>query len=505
MHPARSLAAALSAGLAVALLTGCGSDSGGDAGSGDAVVMGMTDEVTAIDPAAGYDVGSWLVFNNVFQSLLAFPKESTQPRPEAADRCSFQGGGSRTYTCTLKDGLHFSNGNTLTSADVKYSFLRTLRINDPNGPAVMLDSIGSIRTPDAKTVTFNLKYPDATFPMKIASGAGSIVDRDTYPATKLRTDGKAIGSGVYKLDRYSKDEAAFSVNPGYQGTAEAKNSGMTLKLFHGRTGKLKQALESGDIDLAYRGLAVKDIADLESKQLSGDQKLNVVEGTSAEVQHLVFNMDDPVTRNRGVRKAVAYLIDRNALIRDVYERTAEPLYSIVPAGIVGHNTAFYDTYGGRPDRAKAAQALRAAGVHGKVKLTLYATPERFGPGTVPSFRLIARQLNASGLFDADVKSIPLKSWDKSVDGGRFGAYVRGWVPDYPDPGNFTAPFFGKDNVLANNYDAGRITSDIIPRTEAEPDRAGTIRDYGALQDQVAADLPVIPLWQGKQYAVARED
>ncbi|WP_419993581.1 ABC transporter substrate-binding protein [Streptomyces boninensis] len=503
------LAAPAGATLAIALLaTGCGSDSGAAAGSGDKVVMGMTDEITAIDPASGYDVGSWLVFNNVFQSLLSFPSGGTEPRPEAAKSCNFEGSGSKVFTCKLRDGLKFSNGNELTSKDVKYSFDRTLRIQDEGGPAVaMLASIGKVETPDKKTVTFKLKYADATFPMKIASGAGSIVDHTEYPADKLRKDGKAVGSGVYKLDKYGKSEAVFSVNPDYKGTAEVRNSGMTLKLFHNDTGKLKSALESGDLDLAYRGLAMKDIADLQAKQLGGDgdQKINVVEGTGAEVQHLVFNMDDPVGGDPAVRKAMAYLIDRSALVRDVYERTAEPLYSIVPAGVAGHNTAFYDTYGGRPDVAKAKQALRAGGREGKVKVTLYAPPERFGPGTVPSFKLIAKQLNASGLFDADMKTVPLAQWDKSVKDGKFGVYVRGWVPDYPDPDNFTSPFFGKDNVLGNNYDPGEITGSLIPQTAAQPDRGSTVGDFGKVQDKVAADLPVIPLWQGKQYAVAKEN
>ncbi|OPF71838.1 hypothetical protein VT50_0232520 [Streptomyces antioxidans] len=72
--------------------------------------MGMSDEVLATDPASGHDPGSWLLFNDVFQSLLSFPKGSTTPRPEAAERCSFKDGTSRVYSCTLRDGLAFSKG-----------------------------------------------------------------------------------------------------------------------------------------------------------------------------------------------------------------------------------------------------------------------------------------------------------------------------------------------------------------------------------------------------------
>lgn len=501
----RRLAALLALVLAAVPVAGCGSEAG-DAGTGDAIVMGMTDEVTSIDPAAGYDVGSWLVFNNVFQSLLSFPKGGTEPKPEAARDCSFEDGAGRVYTCTLQDGLTFSNGNALTSEDVEYSFERTLRIDHPDGPASMLSSIDAIETPDERTVTFRLKRSDATFPMKIASGAGSIVDRATYPAGKLRGDGRAVGSGPYTLDSYEEGaEAVFTVNPDYEGNAEVQNSGMTLRLYTGDTEALKTDLERGEIDLAYRGLAMEDIAELREEQAGAGESIQLVEGTSAEVQHLVFNMDHPVAGEPAVRKAFAYLIDRNALVDDVYESTAEPLYSIVPAGITGHNTAYYDYYGEQPDPAQAEGALRAAGIEDEVDITLYATPERYGPGTVPSFELIAEQLNASGLFDADVKSVPLDEFERGVENGDYGVYVNGWVPDYPDPGNFTAPFFGEGNVLNNNYEPGRITSELIPRTAAEPERLATADTFDEVQNIVAHELPVIPLWQGKQYAAAKEN
>ncbi|MGD3107363.1 ABC transporter substrate-binding protein [Streptomyces sp. YGL11-2] len=499
------LAAPIRAGLATALLAvaGCGTDNSPAAGHGEPVVMGMTDKVVATDPAAGYDPGSWLLFNNVFQSLLSFPKGSTTPEPEAAESCGFTDTASRVYRCTLKDGLAFSNGDKLTSQDVKFSFDRTRRIKDKNGPAVMFSALDGIDAPDARTVVFRLKSPDATFPMKIASGAGSIVDHTVYPADRLRTDGKATGSGVYTLDSYGSQQAKFSVNPSYKGPAKVKNAGMTVKFFGG-TDQLKKAVQSGGVDVAYRGLAMKDIALLDHSSLQRQHGTQVVEGGSAEVMHLVFNLGDPVAGKLGVRKAIAYLLDRPTLVRDVYQRTAEPLYSVVPAGITGHTTPFFDAYGDRPQPDKAAAALRDAGIQGKVQLTLWATPDRYGPGTVPAVREIAQQLNASKLFNAQVRSVPTQEYEQGTESGRFGAYVKGWIPDYPDPDNFTQPFFGKDNVLDNHYNSPVIAGQLLPQTADQPNRGATKAAFRELQDIVARDLPVIPIWQGKQYAVARQ-
>jgi peptide/nickel transport system substrate-binding protein len=491
------------AGLASGLLTGCGTDSGGSGGSGSSVVMGMSDDVLATDPASGYDPGSWLLFNNVFQSLLSFPNGGTEPQPDAARSCGFSDTSTQFYRCTLKDGLKFSNGDPLTSEDVKFSFDRMLKINDAAGPAIMFPMLDKVQTPDAKTVVFRLKVPDATFPSKIASGAGSIVDHSQYDGKKLRKDGKAVGSGPYKLDSFGSDEAVFSVNDNYKGNAKVKNSGVTLKFFHGKQSALKKALLDDKIDIAYRGLTAKDIADIQNAD--NNSKVEVVEGSSAEVQHLVFNMSDPVTGKLGVRKAIAYLIDRDTLIKDVYQGTATPLYSIIPAGIAGHNTAFFDTYGASPSPAKAAAALKNDGITGKVKLTLWSTPSRYGPATDEELKAIAKQLNASGLFDTDVKSVAFDQYEKDIAKGKYGVYVKGWVPDYPDADNFTAPFFGKGNVLSNNYSNSTITGTLIPRTAAESDRAATDNDYGRLQDIVADQLPVLPVWQAKQYAVTREN
>ncbi|MGW0751571.1 ABC transporter substrate-binding protein [Streptomyces sp. NPDC002587] len=496
------LAAPLGAATAAALLSGCGSTDGSTAGNGKGVVMGISDKVKSTDPASGYDPGSWLLFNNVFQSLLSFPKGGTTPEPDAAQACNFEGTDSKVYKCTLRPGLKFSNGHSLTSKDVKYSFERTLKINDENGPAVMLASIAGIDAPDDQTVVFRLKTSDATFPSKIASGAGAIVDHAEYPADKLRTDNKAVGSGVYKLDAFNDKSASFSVNDAYTGKAKAKNTGVTLKFFNGDQTALKTVLESGDVDFAFRGLAAKDIAALAAVK-TGDNKVDVVQGTGAEVEHMVFNMSDPVVGKLPVRKAIAYLVDREALVKDVYAGTATPLYSIVPAGIAGHTTPFFDRYGGSPQVEKAKAVLKAAGINGKVKVTLYSTPSRYGPSTDQQFQVIAKQLNDSGLFDADMKSVEFDQYEKDIQDGKYGIYVKGWVPDYPDADNFTQPFFGPDSVLRNNYDNKEITGTIIPSTSAKSDRTAANTDYNRLQEIVAEEIPILPLWQGKQYAVSR--
>ena len=95
----------LASALVVALCSSC--SGGSDSKHGGQPVMGTTDLVSNLDPAGAYDQGSWILFGNVFQTLVSFPPGEDQPKPDAAKHCGFSAGGT-VYTCVLRSGLKFS-------------------------------------------------------------------------------------------------------------------------------------------------------------------------------------------------------------------------------------------------------------------------------------------------------------------------------------------------------------------------------------------------------------
>ena len=111
-------------------------------------ILGTTDTVTALDPAGSYDLGSSTLEYNLYQTLVTVPPNSTKIVGDAAKSCTYNN--PTTLTCTLNPGEKFSNGDALTSADVKYSFERAIKIQDANGAAIYL--LGSI-TDTAKNGT----------------------------------------------------------------------------------------------------------------------------------------------------------------------------------------------------------------------------------------------------------------------------------------------------------------------------------------------------------------
>ncbi|MFC7884567.1 ABC transporter substrate-binding protein [Streptomyces sp. NPDC057376] len=484
------------------LVTGCGilsSDSSEDEGP---IVVGTTSAPSTLDPAASWD-GSWELFRNVYQTLLSYPNGATAPEPDAAENCAFTDSANQVYRCELREGLTFSNGEPLDAQAVKHSIDRIKDINVNGGPAGLLGTLERVQAPSEREVVFHLGKPDATFPFVLATPAMSIVEPGSYPADALREDGGIVGSGPYTLQSYEEGERAELVrNDRYKGFADRHNDAVTIRYFKDSAGMVK-ALRDGGIHVTYRGLAADDIITLQGRT-SKDEDLQLVEGSGTEIRYLVFNPEDPWAGRKEVRQAVAQVIDRNAIAHKIYQDTVDPLYSMVPKGLTGHTTGFFDDYGD-PSVDKAREILTDAGITEPVPLTLWYTSDRYGSETELEFKEIKRQLDASGLFDVALKSRPWKTYVTGYQKGEYPVFGRGWSPDFPDAENFIAPFVGEQNALGTPYLAPEITGELLPRSRRQSDRANVEKDFERAQQILVDDVRLLPLWQGKQYVATSTD
>jgi ABC-type transport system substrate-binding protein len=505
----RTLVPPALAGLIASTLVGCSAGVGGKGDEGKTIVVGTTARVAVtkdtpapFDPAASYDDSSWNIMRNTFHTLLRPPRSGNDPVADAAEKCDFTGKGNTEFSCILRDGLTFSNGNKLNAEDVEFSIERLLRINFKSGPASLLSNVDTVEATGVNKVLFHLKKPDATFPYKLATPAASIVDSETYPADGIAKGSDGTGSGPYVVDEFDEKErkVLLSKNPDYKGGPEVKSDKIELRFFD-TADALQKALESGDIDIMNRGIKSKLVERLEEDQ---DEKIKLVEQPGQTVRYLVFDTEDKTVGRRAVRQAFARVVDRKQLVKDVYERTAEPLYSLVPSGLTGHTNSFFNEYG-EPNTKEAKRTLRDADVKTPVKLTLHHPRVGKSSSTVKEFALLKKQLNDSGLFDATVKSESLSSYGSDSLKGKYQVYAYGWLPDFPDADNFIAPFLDKNNVLNSPYANKEIRTKLIPKTRSEPNRLDAAPSFARAQDIVADDIPVLPLWQGKQYIAARDD
>ncbi|WP_460063202.1 ABC transporter substrate-binding protein [Streptomyces sp. YKOK-I1] len=485
----------------ISLVSGCGllgDESSEDAGP---IVVGTTSAPSTLDPAASWD-SSWELFRNVYQTLLNYNPGGTNPEPDAAESCEFTDSKSTVYSCTLREGLKFSNGHTLDAKAVKYSIDRIKKINVNGGPAGLLGTLSQVQTKGDREVVFRLSQSDATFPLVLTTPAMSIVDPEEYPANALRKDDGIVGSGPYRLQSYDEGKQAELVrNDNYKGIADLKNNAVTIRYFQ-QSGELVKALKNKEISVVYRGLAASDIVDIETNQNA--EGLQLVENPTTEISYLVFNPSDPWAAKPAVRKAIAQIVDRSALVHNIYKDTVEPLYSMVPAGLTGHTTGFFDDFG-NPSVTKAKALLADAGITETVPLTLWYTTDRYGSTTKPAFEELKRQLEASGLFKITLKSRPWKTYVKGYQEGEYPVFGRGWFPDFNDADNFIAPFVGEQNALGTPYKAPEITDKLLPESRAQSDRGAVTQEIEEAQQIFVDDARLLPLWQGKQYVAGDEE
>jgi peptide/nickel transport system substrate-binding protein len=511
----RGLLAVASAGVLVASLAACGSGGDGDGNDGSSSggsswTLGTTETVTAMDPAGSYDFGSWNLQYNIFEQLMVVPAGESDPQPDAAESCTYDD--PQQITCKLREGLKFSNGHDLTSSDVKFSFERNIAIADPNGSSVLLGSItdstnpdkpkladGAIKTPDDTTVIVHLNKPDTTFMKVLTSATSSIVDEEVFPADKLLGDSDVVGSGPYKLSQYKAGEqAVLEKNDKYAGEREGKTDRLFIQYFSDPA-PLKQAIDSGQVDIAWRTLSPTDLNDLE-----GNDNVNVLKGKGSEFRYWVWQLGTPVGKQKAVRQAAAYLIDREAIAKNAYDDTVKPAFSIVPPGFAGQKDSFQEKYGDTPDVDKAKQVLQQAGVTMPVAIKLGYTPSHYGPNAVDEATELKGQLENGGVFKVSVDDAEWERYQTLYKQNAYDLFILGWYPDFLDADNYLSPFLRDGGFYGNNYSNPQVNK-LLDQELAETDAAKREEIIGQLQDITAEDVPLIPSWNGQNVAVATKN
>lgn len=494
---------------------GAGDDGGG---GGEALTIGTTDKVTALDPAAAYDNGSSTVWTQVYGYLMntSIGSEDGVPEPDLAESAEFTS--DNVYTVTLQEGLTFANGNELTSEDVKHTFDRQFAINDPNGPSSLLGNLESVEAVDDLTVEFHLTEPnDQTFPYVLCSPAGPIVDAEVFPADEVLPDDEIVSGdafcGPFRITSWAINElVSYEAFEDYQGLFGVPTTASVSMSYYADQNNMKLDIQQGNIDCVWRSLSATDIEDL-----SSDDAVSVHEGPGGEIRYIVFNFntmphgessEDPdPAKAKAVRQAAADLIDRQAIATSVYKDTFTPLYSYIPEGLPGNGTQFQDLYGdgsGGPDAARARKRLEDAGVEIPVNLSLQYNPDHYGNSSGDEYAAVKSQLEADELFVVDLQSTEWVQYSKDRTDDVYPSYQLGWFPDYSDADNYLTPFFVTENFLVNHYSNPEV-DELITQQRGTEDPAEREALFVEIQDIVADEISTLPLLQGAQIAVSTAD
>jgi peptide/nickel transport system substrate-binding protein len=259
------------------------------------------------------------------------------------------------YTFKLRDGVKFHNGKAFTSADAKYT-LDTLLASDSRKANDFFEGSGAerkplvkaIETPDPSTLVVRLAKPSNKF-------LSSLVPVGMMPQgyTTDQQKQKPVGTGAFKFERYDESQQVvdLAANEDYWGGAPAIKQLRVRTILDANT--LQAELKSGGIDIAVTANLQPDAY----QSLGQDPNLKVAQFPGVNVVYLNFNTTDEVLKDPRVRQAIAYAIDRPAIVKELLLGQARIAHSILPEQSWAYSPGQVYNY----DPARAKQILDEAG------------------------------------------------------------------------------------------------------------------------------------------------
>ena len=465
-------------------------------GKADTIIVGTTDKVTVLDPADSYDFHTWEIHHNTMDTLLHYVPGTTDLEPGLATAMPEVSDDGLEYTFHLVKDVKFPDGTAFNADAVKWSIDRVIALEgDPNW--LVTSFVDHVEAVDDNTVKFVLKAPVNYFPLLVATQPYSPISPNCYSKDKIDADSTCGGIGPYKITKWERDvELDLEAYDGYPG-----NKSVTPKIivkYYSDPTTMRLAAESGEIDVATKTLNPTDYTDLKAAG-----KLQVIEGPGAQIRYICINNTTAPFDQAGVRQALSYAVDRNAITSIAFQGTHVPLYSMVPMGMWSHT----DTFPKR-DLAQAKDLLTKAGfsADNKLKMDLWWTPTHYGPTEADLATVLKDNLEETGLIEVNLQNTEWATYKKYMNAGSMPVFLLGWYPDYLDPDNYTSPF-------AESTASGDIgifyASDKMDALIADGRKAAELRSdarkkvYEDIQSLWVQDVPTTPLTQGSLLVVAQ--
>ena len=381
-----------------ALLSACGAAADDAEGSGKGGTLTLAIDATSAvnDPAFYTSLGDWMAVDCICRGLTFISFETNEPTPDLAKSWKISDD-QLTYTFTLREGVKFHDGTTLTSADVLASLGRQFDPEDktlPKGGTRPLASLGtnvaSLTTEDDLTVKMVLKQPDRTVLGRLSDIGGRIISKAA-------------------LEKYGADIGKHLVGTGpFAFSSATSGQAITLEAFDGfRLGRppidrlvLRQvqdpsaivsSLLSGDVSATQ--FTPYSAAD----QLRGDDSVTVYDTPhSADAIMMIDARRIPEIK---VRKAINLAVDRKAILSQAFfGMGSEPKGYTIPPAQNGYDTALADL--STQNVAQAKRLVTEAGAGGRT-IRIMAASDSWHPKAA---QIIAQNLTDVG-FKVETTSV----------------------------------------------------------------------------------------------------
>ena len=498
--------------------------------AGDAFVMVLEAEQKSIHPLLGSDAASERYRQLMYNSLMK-KNERLDYVPELAESATVAPDGL-SVTFVLRDGVKFHSGKPLTSADVKYTFEQLLRPNSPSPkspsffetvpasggqgggansnaakpaggqPATAkLPFITAVETPDARTVVFRLRRQWLELYANMLPIG--IIPEGSFDTLEQSPN----GTGPFKFVAQNKGQryVDMAANEEYwEGAPSIKKLRVRVIL---DAGTQQAELMSGHAHIALNTALTPDAV----VALGKSPHLTVAQSPGANIQYLGINTEAEPLNDARVRRAVAYAVNREVLVKYLLQGQGRIAHSMVPPESWAY--AEGQVYNFDPDQAK--RLLDEAGL-----------PDPDGDGPRPrATKPIVMKISATnaigrqsaGVIQNDLKRVGLNVSIETLEdntlreqlvNGQYHLTIGRWVGGNQDP-IFLRDLFtflmGKGNYRFNRSRYSNPEVDkLLGEAVNTADRARAAELYKRAQEIISRDMPTLPLWYPNNIAIAQK-
>jgi dipeptide transport system substrate-binding protein len=393
----------------------------------------------------------------VFNKLVQFTPGTTSVEPGLAEKYEVSAEGT-VLTFHLRKGVKFHSGvngftptRDLNADDVIWSFERQSKPDHPyakvSGGAYdyfndmgMPDLIASIaKGADDLTVVMTLKKPNAPIIANLAMDFATIqsaeyADYLMKKGTPEQFDQIPVGTGPFMFVDYQKDAVIrFKANPDYWGE-KPKVDDLIYAITPDATARYaKLKANECQVMIAPNPADLADIGKNPDVQLLQQAGLNI--------GYLAMNAQKAPFDKAEVRQAIAMAIDRDAILKEVYQGAGQKAKNPIPPTMWSYDDATVDyPY----DPAKAKEMLAAAGVT-SLDTDLWWMPvsRPYNPNAKRMAEMMQSDLAKVGI-NAKLVSYEWGEYRKRMQAGEHQMGLLGWTGDNGDPDNFLNILLGCD-------------------------------------------------------------
>ncbi len=494
---------------------------------GGTLVVAIPGDIKRTDPALIDDSNTSYVMQNVMEGLVSLkPGTTGELEPTLAESWELSTDGL-TYTFKVRSGVKFHDGTDVDAAAVKFNYDRWLafpkELQDYSYYAGAVfggygdgSNIASTAAPDPATFTITLKSPVSSFllsqtltPFTISSptalkagGADNSVVDVTQIAYAQGGAGSMVGTGPYTFDSWKiGDSVRIVKNADYWNAAKAGHVDDIVFKPVAEEAQRLNGLSTGELDL------VQTVAPIDIATIAADPELQVIDrGASCNLFHIGINQNYTLTKNPKIREAIAYAVNKQAIIDAFYAGQGVPADNWMPPGTQYYKALGLPTYD--PDKSKALIAES-----GETDLTLefwYPSDvtRPYMPDPKGIFEAISRDLEAVGFTIKPNTATWNPDYLDAEFAGKYPAWLIGWTCDWAGPDNFLRTAFfnyvdGKPSTefAYKNDELNQTMADALAAT----DDATAKSLWEKAQDLIRADIPTVPLVSSTPPGAARAD